>query len=543
MVQMPDKEFNLLFEPWILALRPDGVTEEVSLMELLRRSPEFQELAGELPTQDMALLRLLLAVLHAVFGRRDIDGKLARIESPSDALGRWKTLWNRGNFPMDVIENYLLQYKDRFFLFHPEHPFYQVAGLDKSTYYTAAKLNGELSESSNKIRLFPQRTGDGRRALRYSEAARWLLYVNTFDDTSAKPKEKGLPSPGVGWLGKLGLVAAIGDNLFETLLLNLVFLMDGGMKLWGEEKPLWESNTVKSNERTEITMPDNPSELLTLQSRRLLLKRLGNAVVGYGLLGGDFFPKENAFSEQMTVWGYGKGAKDKVEKYRPRRHSPTRRLWRDFSTLVVQAEGKHRPGVVSWLARLKSDCLISRAQFRFKTTAVHYGDKDFFADDVFSDSLSLNAGLLTTLGEHWVSRIIGELETTEQLVQHLGYLAQSLAKAAGNEQGEGPESAAKEQAYFLLDAPFRQWLEEIKPEQEEMSEVCDRWWEQAKRMIRDLGEKLVRQSGRQAFVGHVIKEGPKGKKVERRYTAPEAYNCFLRRTATRQALKGGEKHE
>lgn len=540
---MPDKEFNLLFEPWILALRPDGVTEEVSLMELLRRSPEFQELAGELPTQDMALLRLLLAVLHAVFGRRDIDGKLARIESPSDALGRWKTLWNRGNFPMDVIENYLLQYKDRFFLFHPEHPFYQVAGLDKSTYYTAAKLNGELSESSNKIRLFPQRTGDGRRALRYSEAARWLLYVNTFDDTSAKPKEKGLPSPGVGWLGKLGLVAAIGDNLFETLLLNLVFLMDGGMKLWGEEKPLWESNTVKSNERTEITMPDNPSELLTLQSRRLLLKRLGNAVVGYGLLGGDFFPKENAFSEQMTVWGYGKGAKDKVEKYRPRRHSPTRRLWRDFSTLVVQAEGKHRPGVVSWLARLKSDCLISRAQFRFKTTAVHYGDKDFFADDVFSDSLSLNAGLLTTLGEHWVSRIIGELETTEQLVQHLGYLAQSLAKAAGNEQGEGPESAAKEQAYFLLDAPFRQWLEEIKPEQDEMSEVCDRWWEQAKRMIRDLGEKLVRQSGRQAFVGHVIKEGPKGKKVERRYTAPEAYNCFLRRTATRQALKGGEKHE
>lgn len=540
---MPDKEFNLLFEPWILALRPDGVTEEVSLMELLRRSSEFQDLAGELPTQDIAVLRLLLAVLHVVFGRRDIDGKPSIIESPSDATDRWKSLWDRCDLPMGVIEEYLLQYKDRFFLFHPEYPFYQVAGMDQSTYYSAAKLNGELSESNNKLRLFPQRTGDGRGSLRFSEAARWLLYVNAFDDTSAKPKEKGLPSPGVGWLGKLGLVAAIGDNLFETLLLNLVFLKDGGNELWGEDKPLWEMNTVKSNERTEITMPDNPSGLLTLQSRRLLLKRLGNEVVGYGLLGGDFFPKENAFSEQMTVWKYGKEAKDVVEKYRPRRHASSRRLWRDFSTLVVQAEGKHRPGVVSWLARLKSDCLVSRVQFRFKTTAVHYGDKDFFADDVFSDSLSLNADLLTALGDHWVSRIIGELETTEQLVQHLGYLAKSLSKASGNKQGEGPENAAKEQAYFLLDNPFRQWLEEIEPEQDEMSEVCDRWWKQAKRMIQGLGEKLVQQSGRQAFVGHVVKEGPKGKEVERRYTAPEAYNYFLWRTATRQALKGGEKHE
>jgi CRISPR system Cascade subunit CasA len=25
-------------------------------------------------------------------------------------------------------------------------------------------------------------------------------------------------------------------------------------------------------------------------------------VTGYGLIGGDFFPEENAFVEQMTVW-------------------------------------------------------------------------------------------------------------------------------------------------------------------------------------------------------------------------------------------------
>src|SRR5690606_5216521 len=116
--------------------------------------------------------------------------------------------------------------EDRFWLFHPERPFYQVAGMGKATDYSAAKLNGELAESGNKIRLFASRGGPAKGWLSYAESARWLLYVNGFDDTSAKPKRKGLPSPGAGWLGKLGLVQAVGDNLFETLLLNLVLLDD-----------------------------------------------------------------------------------------------------------------------------------------------------------------------------------------------------------------------------------------------------------------------------------------------------------------------------
>ena len=104
--------------------------------------------------------------------------------------------------------------------------------------------------------------------MEYAAAARWLLYVNAYDDTSAKPKEKGLPSPGVGWPGKLGLIAAVGDNLFQTLMLNLTFLKDG-RSLWeGEDRPVWEREPSKK-ERQEIAVPDNLAELLTLQSRRL----------------------------------------------------------------------------------------------------------------------------------------------------------------------------------------------------------------------------------------------------------------------------------
>src|SRR5690554_586482 len=525
---MPDeKAFNLLHENWILVRMPDGKVKEVSILDLLRDAPDYQGLAGELPTQDVATLRLLLAILHAVFGRYDLEGNFRPISSPGEALERWKSLWDSEDFPMGILEKYLMHFEDRFWLFHPEFPFYQVPQLGKATEYTAAKLNGELSESGNKIRLFPQRTGKSKSALSYSEAARWILYVNSFDDTSSKPKTKGLPSPGVGWLGKLGLITALGDTLFETLLLNLVLLKDGGNELWGEEEPVWEKEQVKTDERTEIAMPNNPSALLTLQSRRLHLVCQGGSVTGYELLGGDFFAKENAFAEQMTVWRIAKQKKTSSPEYHPKKHDPAKQLWRDFPTLVGQSEAKHPPGIVGWLARLKQNNLIPSSHFRFQTASVKYGDKDFFVDDVFGDSLSFNAKLLTDLGANWVKRIIEMIVTTEELVAQIGYLAQNLAKASGDSEANSEKRAAKEQAYFHLDIPFRRWLEEIDPEQDSMSDKCRQWLEHATKIIRNLGKELVNQSGPQSFVGRYVVEKIKRQEVERRYTAPEAYNHFL----------------
>ncbi len=57
-------------------------------------------------------------------------------------------------------------------------------------------------------------------------------------------------------------------------MLNLTLLRDS-RECWGESKPCWELEAPKSAERTEICCPDNPAQLLTLQSRRLLLHRTG----------------------------------------------------------------------------------------------------------------------------------------------------------------------------------------------------------------------------------------------------------------------------
>ena len=525
---MQEREFNLLYEPWIRVLKQDCAPEDVSLLTLFEKAQDYRELGGELPTQDFAILRLLLAILHAVFERKNAEGHDAPIRSIDDALDRWESLWRLGRFPSRVIADYLQRYEDRFWLFDAERPFYQVPEAEAGTVYTAAKLNGELSESSNKVRLFPSRTGTVKSSICFPEAARWLIYVNGYDDTSSKPKQKGLPSPGAGWLGKLGMLIAVGNNLFETLMLNLVLLKDG-QEPWGQEHPLWERDKAKSAERTQIACPDNQSELLTLQSRRLLLKREGKAVTGYMLLGGDFFDKTLSSSEQMTVWVRTTKPDEVPRIFQPKRHDPAKQMWRDFSTIFTSEDDSVRqPGIVRWLSWLKSNGLSSSKQLRFQIASVQYGDKDFFVTDVFSDSLALQSDLLTSLGKRWTARIDVEVEKCGQIAYVVGTLAKDLFRSSHNESKknkpneDAKAAVAKAQFYYRVDIPFRQWLQSIDPTKEfdEKEALFSRWRETACSIALSLGKEMVKETGLESFSGHPYSNG-------RLYTAPQSFNWFL----------------
>lgn len=525
-----EAKFNLLHEPWIKVLDTSGVVREVSLLEVFREAQGFARLAGELPTQDAALLRLLLSVLYCVFTKQDVRGDDVDIDNKGDAVKRWKSLWDIGYFPYQVIERYLRQYEERFFLFHPETPFYQVAELKgrKTTDYTAAKLNGELSQSGNKIRLFAPRSGEAKQRLTYPEAARWLLYLNGYDDTSAKPSVRGadLPSTGAGYLGKLGFICALGDNLFETLMLNFELARDDA-----EGLAVWE-RAVCAEERREINKPASRKELLTIQSRRLLLvdDDESRTVRGFKLLGGDFFQTENAFVEHMTLW-----RKDSTNKattvFKPQRHDPAKSIWRDFTSLTVKNDNQCLPGVVDWIAALVNNGSIAKEkQIRFQAASIKYGDKDFFVDDVFSDSISVNAALLSHVGESWISRISEVLKTTETCVWYLKNLAKEIVEAS-NEFCEGDKkksaaSRAASLAYFNFDIPFRRWLAGIDPNRDRQDEKTLEWLMTVREQLLAQGEQMLAETDGKALIGEK--------------TAFDAYskfeNCVIKSTEGR----GGE---
>lgn len=57
---MKETEFNLLDEGWILARKDDCTVDALSLTDAILRSHEYSGLSGELPTQDVSVLRLML---------------------------------------------------------------------------------------------------------------------------------------------------------------------------------------------------------------------------------------------------------------------------------------------------------------------------------------------------------------------------------------------------------------------------------------------------------------------------------------------------
>ena len=76
--------FNLIDKPWIPCLTPDGERVELGLRDMLVQAHKLREIYGDTPLETASLHRLLLAVLHRVFGPK----------KPSV----WKSLWGQERF-------------------------------------------------------------------------------------------------------------------------------------------------------------------------------------------------------------------------------------------------------------------------------------------------------------------------------------------------------------------------------------------------------------------------------------------------------------
>lgn len=467
--KLREKQFNLVDSPWILVKNLEEGTEEVSLEEVLINAQNYRGLCGETAAQDAAVLRSLIAVNHAV-----ITEMSPCVEDEEEALDRWEEIWREGRLPETAIKTYFSKWKDKFWLIDPDGGFLQSKTAEIGTDYKAPKLTGDLAESNNKLRLFQLRAGEAKESLTMAEAARWLLNVNVYDDTSAKakgtkPNGEKFPSIGAGWLGKLGQIYAQGRNLFETIMLNTVLLKEDGTR-WGPDKPYWE-NTAPVQQREPISIPDNQAGLLTFPSRLLLLKEQDGRITGFNLLGGGFFDKTDAFNEPFTIWRPVKGKKNEPVHFAPRRHSAARQIWRDFSSIAgfgkeKEGEPYHLPGIITWIKTLKSENLISDSQIiEFNMPFVQYGDKDFFVTDTSSQSLVMYPLLLTDAGVDWRTIIEEEINKIDKAANAAGWLAETAAMASGNSSDSVSKftDRGRALAYEAADQPFRTWLASLDP--------------------------------------------------------------------------------
>ena len=145
----------------------------------------------------------------------------------NDLINTWHLLYKNGEFSESVIQ-YLKENSSKFD-FLGDDPFYQVnkkINLKKPKGTVDIKqINRTISESNNSPSIFSPRTRHTKNEVNLAQLVRWIITYQSFtgvtDKTKVNSKEKF--SVSAGWLYGLNPVFAQGKNLFQTLMLNLVF--------------------------------------------------------------------------------------------------------------------------------------------------------------------------------------------------------------------------------------------------------------------------------------------------------------------------------
>jgi CRISPR system Cascade subunit CasA len=520
-------EFNLLEEKWLKVL--DGTeVKEVTLYDLFENAHNYNALAGELPTQDFAVLRFLLAVMYGSFCRN--------IETVRDAKNLWKNIYNSKQFDIEQIKLYLNKYKNRFYLFDDEFPFYQFSkipeGIEKDVKKKeemktgVSNLNGELFESKNKANIFSTLGGDGKNKLSKSEAARWLIHLISYDVASKGPTSKTqykydgkLP-----WTAYLGGVYIEGENLFETLIKNFVTYDYLYGEIWELSKAPWEeSKEILNSLGREIGKPQDPIAILTLQSRKVkLLLGENNFVNKLYIMGGDYFnDKEDVFCEQMTVW---KEKVKTIKKLVPEPCNFNKSLWRGLNSLIIESNERTLPGVIHWIQDLTVKKLIPDELIKLSTVSTSYkSTMRSSINEIFSDNVKFNPCILTleNEGKIWAERICDELSRTVQIVEAYGELAENLTIASGDYEKKSAKKREISRAYYALEMEFRVWLENISPEDNIETKTLE-WFNKSIEIIEKVKKEFINRCNVQLFKERIIKV----KNKEFKYNAYESILTF-----------------
>ncbi|MEU0133096.1 type I-E CRISPR-associated protein Cse1/CasA [Streptomyces sp. NPDC006296] len=498
--------FDLTTQPWIPVLRSNGEQDELSLREVFAQASGLRRIVGDLPTQEFALVRLLLAVAHdALGGPAEIDD--------------WCDLWSEEEC-FAPVEPYLDAHAHRFDLLDTTAPFFQTAGL-RTTKDEVFSLNRIVADVPNGEPFFSARMPDVDR-LTFAEAARWVVHAHAYDTSGIKTGVEGdqrvkggkVYPLGVGWAGNLGGVFVERPTLRETLLLNLVAADTHGVRIDEQDAPAWRRDPCGPGgaERAATGVRD----LYTWQTRRLRLHHDEHGVHGVVLGYGDpLSPRNKHDREPMTAWRRSPAQEKKLREspvYLPRDHDPERAAWRGIASLIADTlpalQGPEppatlRPAVLEWVARLVSEGRLEPGFLvRARVIGPKYGTQQSVIDEIVDDSVAMAVVLLHQQDRRYAEQAMAAVEDADRAVHALGDLATNLARAAGTET-EGPRATARDHAYGLIEAPYRAWLRGLAgtgdPYEKRLA-----WQRQVHRIAAGLGDRLVAAAGDGAWQGRIV---------------------------------------
>lgn len=536
------QSFNFVSDPWIKVLKKDYNETEVSLIELFDNSSEYLQLSGDIKSQDLAILRLLLAILLSIYTRFDTDGnqydwvdlddewRVIKIdEDDVKTIGRsllktWKTLYSQKNFSSKVAE-YLEKYKSKFDLFG-ETPFYQVNATvydqnvpenkqivkGKGT-VTVKQINRRISESNNTPSIFSPKTENEKNKINFAELARWLItyqnYTGVTDKTKVNAKNKFSVSP--GWLYSINPVYIKGKDLFDTLMLNLNLADYDKNELETQlcQKPVWEYDDINEyiQQRLSGMFPDNLAELYTVWSRMLHIewKNEQPTIFSAGLPKLD---NKNIFLEPMTTW-----RKNKDNEEFPATRNKNRlneAIWRNFGQYIkVKKEGNYRvPGIINWINKLKSEKILAKHDNVNVTTIAMISDGNATSQAPYAevvDNMDAKADVLfdnaPDIARQWPTRIENEVLNTQKIATYFYWFAKEVSKLRGNDdKNSGWASKEVAQLYDKLNLPFYSWLASLKSN-DDRDEKVQEWRDNLNKIVAIQAGNIFRDATANEIIG------------------------------------------
>ncbi|WP_232822467.1 type I-E CRISPR-associated protein Cse1/CasA [Thermus sediminis] len=459
-----EAKFNLVDEPWIPVLREERVVE-VGIREALLEAPTILRIETPSPLEEAALHRLLLAVLH-----RALEGP----RRPEDVLDWWRA----GRFPKKPIEDYLNHFRDRFFLFHPEAPFLQVADLPEDKPLPWSKLLPELASGDNPT-LFDHTTEENVPKATYAQATRALLVHQTFA-LGGLLRRYGVPSAQDAPVVRSALFLPTGENLLQTLLLNLVPYPQE------EDAPIWEVPPLRLQDlegaKTEWPLSGR-TRVYTWPSRGVRLLDEGDGVrfMGYGP---GVKPSEAVYRDPMVAQRLD--AKVKVEFLR---FSKEKSFWRDFSAMLPRQGGKVA-ATVDHAQDLQNKLQDEEEGWEGQVALRVLGQVSELGKDkvldVRREVYPLPTGLLSPKGEENLEKA---LKAAEELGQGLFHLVLEVAWAVMGERDRQElknfaRSLPLERLYWhALDGAFPRFLAQV-----EKKDSLELWREELKGAARGAWE-------------------------------------------------------
>lgn len=476
-------EFNLLDEGWISVVTDyKGTTKLVGMKEFFRDAHNYKAFAGDTKTQDFAVMRFLLAVLHTVFSRYDANGnpyemlelnkRMQQVEEvyeedesdyKDDLMKTWKDLWNCGKFP-EIVDVYLEAWRDRFYLFDDKYPFYQVTkdffndcelysnkGAAKDAGSISFKtINRKISETGDNTAIFSMVGGNDselKDKLDNNQLTRWLINYMAYSATPDKTKIKRYLDINdiekydghKGWQNSIGAIHYKTDSLFMTFLLNLILVHPDDKFIGKVQTPAWEL-TPEENIRFYLdnNSINNLARLYTDYSRAVYISNERNQF-------GRFFniaqlpilDKKNNLLECMTIWEKTKKKDDNEEKWYPMENNPYESLWRNFGIIylnnTVESKDFRSPYIIDWFRKISKEISDER-YIKLSSVGINSATASNLMKNDIDDEIYVNLEISYDLAKNgWLRRINNLVEDTKKFLneEYMKYTTDVVALDTG----------------------------------------------------------------------------------------------------------------